>query len=125
MQDFIFLIGGFFLAAALIPLIQTGQAPPLSTSVPTTLVLAAYAVCFFTLDLPMAGVAVTIQATLWLALVLQRLVTLAASEHIEQLEAEEDRLRLWQSAGPPFSALRDATPEELPRVLSRTGTTPD
>lgn len=72
-QEAVFTIGGFMLAASLLPAIIHRQPPPAATSGLTGGILAIYAPTFLSLGLPLSALAVTIAAILWGVLLIQDL----------------------------------------------------
>lgn len=64
-QDIVFTVGGFALAASLVPAVWRRQPPPLATSLLTGTVLAAYVPTFASLFLWASAAAVGVSALLW------------------------------------------------------------
>jgi hypothetical protein len=67
-QDAVLAFGGFFAAVTLLPMLRAPTKPPLTTSVPLSLLLAAFAITFITLDLYLAAASTAIQCALWAAM---------------------------------------------------------
>ncbi len=72
-QEAVFTIGGFLLAASLLPAVIHKQPPPATTSGLTGGILAIYAPTFLSLGLPLSSLAVAIAAVLWGVLLVQDL----------------------------------------------------
>lgn len=64
-QDAVFTLGGFLLAASLLPAVWRRQPPPLATSLLTGIILTAYVPAFVTLGLMPSAVSVGTAAALW------------------------------------------------------------
>ncbi len=71
-QDFVFAIGTWIFIIALIPTIRSREKPPLSTSLPTGLVLLVYVFTFATLELWFSMISSSVLAVLWLYLAWQK-----------------------------------------------------
>lgn len=71
-QDWVFSIGTWVFAIALIPTIKSKEKPPLSTSAPTAFFLALFAFTYFTLSLYLSAVSSLSTATAWFILALQK-----------------------------------------------------
>ena len=67
-QDLVFAVGAWIFIIALIPTIRGRGKPPLSTSVPTGLVLIVYVFTFATLNLWYSVISTGILGILWLYL---------------------------------------------------------
>jgi hypothetical protein len=70
-QDAVFAVGGFILAATVLPTLRTDDKPAWATSTSLAVILAVYAVLFATLDLTLGAVAAGLQSILWGWVVLQ------------------------------------------------------
>ena len=70
-QDIVIFIGQFLLAVALIPSILSDKKPSWSTSLLTAIVLSVFAVCFYTLKLYGAMIAVLLGVLTWVILLVQ------------------------------------------------------
>ena len=64
-QDAVFAVGGFVLAATVLPTLLSGDRPALATSLALTVVLAVYTALFITLDLPLGAAGAALQSVLW------------------------------------------------------------
>jgi hypothetical protein len=71
-QDILFMIGNFTLGAALIPTVLAKEKPSLLTSALTGVVLYSYCLAFATLNLQLAAIAVGVNASLWIVLLVQK-----------------------------------------------------
>ncbi len=72
-QDVVLMLGGFALAAALLPTVRGRAKPAASTSALTGGILAVYAAIYVTLHLWMAAAATGMIALLWLVVLGQTL----------------------------------------------------
>ena len=72
-QDAVMSLGGVFVAVSLIPMLRAPEKPPISTSLPLVVILAAISVAVFTLGLTWAALSTVVQCLLWGALALARL----------------------------------------------------
>ncbi|HEY7270278.1 MAG TPA: hypothetical protein VH951_10660 [Dehalococcoidia bacterium] len=73
MQDWVFLVGSFVLAAGVVPMLMTDHpAPPYSSSVPTCLVLTTFALTFGSLGLWASAAGLALQGVLWAGLIFKR-----------------------------------------------------
>jgi len=68
-QDIVFMVGGFIFAPSLVFSIVEEANIPITTSLPTAVVLTAFVVCYATLNLWLAAVATTLTAICWYILV--------------------------------------------------------
>lgn len=71
-QDILLMVGGFIFSLALIPSILSKDKPAISTSLMTGVILLVYAFTYFTLNLWLATIAVTLTGVLWLVLAAQK-----------------------------------------------------
>ncbi len=71
-QDYLFMVGNFILGAALIPTILAKEKPTLLTSGLTGGILFLYCMTFATLGLFLAAIAVGVNASLWIVLLIQK-----------------------------------------------------
>lgn len=67
-QDAVFTLGGFVLAAGLVPALRAPVAPPRGTSLTMVAVLGAYTAAFLTLGLYSSAASLGLQVALWGAL---------------------------------------------------------
>jgi hypothetical protein len=72
-QDLVMSFGGFFVAASLLPMLRAREKPPLTTSGPLVVILAAIGVALYTLDLRLAALSTVVQGALWAMIALARL----------------------------------------------------
>ncbi len=63
-QDYVIGVGGAVLVPSLIPMILAEIPPPLLSSIPTTVVLWAFAVSFATLKLPLSSISTSLTAAM-------------------------------------------------------------
>lgn len=71
-QDAVLTAGSLVFIAALIPMVRAAAKPPLSTSIPTGLVLLAFVPAEWTLGAVYAACTSAISGALWLTLAVQR-----------------------------------------------------
>lgn len=71
-QDYLFMIGNFILGAALVPTILAKEKPTRLTSALTGVILFLYCMTFATLGLYLAAIAVGVNASLWIVLLIQK-----------------------------------------------------
>ena len=72
-QDWVLGLGGFFFAASLWPTIRSKAAQvPLSTSLPTAIILAAYIAAEWTVHLPLAALSGVASSGAWFLIALLR-----------------------------------------------------
>ena len=71
-QDILFMVGNFILGAALIPTILAKEKPTRLTSALTGVILLLYCMTFATLGLYLAAIAVGVNATMWIVLLIQK-----------------------------------------------------
>jgi hypothetical protein len=64
-QDLVFGVGSLVFIVALIPALFSEEKPPLSTSIPTSLVLISFSLTYATLDLPFAAITGAISGCMW------------------------------------------------------------
>jgi uncharacterized membrane protein YfcA len=69
-QDMVMSLGGFFVAATLLPMLRAPMKPPLSTSAPLIVTLAAITVALYTLDLRLAAAGTAVQCVVWFAMLI-------------------------------------------------------
>lgn len=72
-QDIVLTVGGFIFSLALIPTVRAQDKPPLSTSIPTGIVLLFFAYTYFSLDLIVSTFSTLLMATLWLIVAKQKI----------------------------------------------------
>ena len=72
-QEYVFLIGGFVLAAALLPTVFGDFKPDSLTSLITGTVLSLYTVTFWTLKQKVSAFGIGSSAILWIILLIQSL----------------------------------------------------
>ena len=72
-QDLVLMVGGFGFSVALIPMVRQHEKPPISTSLPTVLILIAFGAAYATLGLWLAFSSGVFTLTMWLILLIQRL----------------------------------------------------
>lgn len=71
-QDIVLSVGSWIFIAAMLPMLFGKYKPPLSTSVPTGLVLVAYTFVYSSLHLRLSMVSTGIMAVAWLGLAAQK-----------------------------------------------------
>lgn len=72
-QDFVFMIGGFILAALLIPTVMNSDSQvPLTTTIPTIVILLLYIVTFASLDMWLSAAAQFFGVIMWVLIALYR-----------------------------------------------------
>lgn len=72
-QDYVFAVGGIFLAAVLIPTVRNKTAQiPLTTSASTAAALWVYSYTFYTLELFLSAAATLVSAALWTFIAVKR-----------------------------------------------------
>jgi len=71
-QDWVFSVGTWVFAIALVPAIRAKEKPPLKTSIPTAFFLYLFAVTYFTLSLRLSAFSSFLTATAWSVLALQK-----------------------------------------------------
>ena len=70
--DMVFMVGGFVLAVSLFLSVRRGVRMPTATTLPTAVVLTAFAVCFALLGLYLAVLSTTLTAVCWYILYFRR-----------------------------------------------------
>jgi len=70
-QDIVLMVGGFIFAPSLVFSIVSRADIPMTTSLPTAIVLAAFVVCYASLKLWLAAFATTLTSICWFILVFQ------------------------------------------------------
>lgn len=73
-QDLVFMIGGFLFAIALFPTLMSKDKPPKLTSFLTGTILLVFAICYATMDLWLAFGATLLTATMWFAILAQKIL---------------------------------------------------
>jgi hypothetical protein len=71
-QDAVMSFGGVFVAVSLVPMLRAPEKPPVSTSVPLVVILAAISVAVWTLGLTFAALSTVLQCGLWAAMAVMR-----------------------------------------------------
>ena len=71
-QDVVFTIGTSIFTVSLVPTLRDAQKPPLLTSMPTTIVLATFAISFASLHLWFSAGAAAVECCFWGAVAYQR-----------------------------------------------------
>ena len=72
-QDIVLFVGGFVLAAGIVPAIRATEKPPAATTATLVVMLAIFFVVFLTLRLWLTAVAVLLQWSLWAVVLAQTL----------------------------------------------------
>ncbi len=72
-QDAVMSFGGVFVAVSLLPMLRAPEKPPVTTSLPLVVILAAIGVALFTLGLTFAALSTVLQCVLWAALAAARM----------------------------------------------------
>lgn len=70
-QDVVLFVGGFVLAAGIVPAIRKPEKPPVATTLTLVVMLAIFAVVFATLGLWLSAVGVAAQGVLWAVVLVQ------------------------------------------------------
>ena len=73
-QDAVIGVGQLIFIAALIPMIKSRKKPPLSTSVPTAIVLSIFSITFTTLSLWLTALASMASAITWAVIAIQEVI---------------------------------------------------
>ena len=68
-QDIVLMVGGFIFAPSLVFSILGHAEIPITTSLPTAIVLTAFVVCYLTLELRLAAISTSLTALCWYILV--------------------------------------------------------
>lgn len=71
-QDYVFLIGGIIADIALVPMIFHKNKPPLTTSIPTAVIIIAYCFSYATLNLYFATFIAATTGVIWTILAIQK-----------------------------------------------------
>jgi len=71
-QDWVFSIGTWVFAIALVPTIRGKEKPPLWTSIPTAFFLTLFALTYFSLTLWLSAFSSLLTATTWYTLAFQK-----------------------------------------------------
>ena len=64
-QDVVFAVGGFILAATVLPTLLSDDKPAWPTSISLAVILGVYTALFATLDLELAAAGAALQSVLW------------------------------------------------------------
>jgi len=72
LQDWVFSVGQIIFLIALIPTLKGKDKPALTTSVVTSIILAIFAITYFTLDLWFSAVASVAMTAAWAILAFQK-----------------------------------------------------
>jgi hypothetical protein len=72
-QDWVFSVGTWVFAIALVPTIRGKEKPPLWTSFPTAIFLTLFALTYFSLTLWLSAFSSLLTATAWSILAIQKL----------------------------------------------------
>jgi hypothetical protein len=72
-QDWVFSVGTWVFAIALVPTIRGKEKPPLWTSIPTAIFLTLFAFTYFSLTLWLSAFSSLLTATTWYILAIQKL----------------------------------------------------
>ncbi len=72
-QDAVLTSGSLVFISALVPMLLHRAKPPLLTSIPTGVVLLAFAATYLSLGFPVAAATSAVAALIWLALAAQRI----------------------------------------------------
>lgn len=70
-QDVVLFVGGFVLAAGIVPAIRGTEKPPVATTLTLVVMLAIFGAVFVTLGLWLTAIAVFVQGSLWAVVLTQ------------------------------------------------------
>ena len=73
-QDWVFTVGSIAFWFALVPMIRATHKPPKMASLQTSVVLYAYGLTFLTLGLFFSSITAIVTASLWLTLLVQKML---------------------------------------------------